>query len=101
MATTITGCSDDLIEIEGDVSEELTAPGWKDDFEGGYLTCSDGTALRFEYDRDGIWRFVPIMKGTLFDRVEQGSVQEDTFDVVHFKDGLKWVAMSDPENFVQ
>lgn len=94
MTTTITGFSDDLIEIEGDINEEFTAPAWKDDLESGVLTCSDGTALRFEYDKGGLWRFFPIFMGHLFVRVDQGNEETDTCDVVHFKDGLKWVAMS-------
>lgn len=94
MTTQITGLSDDLIEIEGDIEEEFTAPGWKIDFEGGIITCSDGTALRFEYGKGGLWRFFPICMGHLFVRVDQGNEETDTCDVVHFKDGLKWVAMS-------
>lgn len=97
MTTTITGCSDDLIEIDGDVHEEFTAPAWKDDYEGGYITCSDGTVLRFTYDKDGLWRFAPVSKGALFDHIDQGCPEDDSCDVVHFKDGLKWVAMTQSE----
>lgn len=102
MTTTITGLSDDLIEIEGDITEEFTAPGWNDDFEEGIITCSDGTALRFEYGKGGLWRFFPIFMGNLFVRVDQGNEETDTCDVVHFKDGLKWVAMTKtPESFAR
>lgn len=102
MTTTITGCSDDLIEIEGDINEEFVAPGWSDDFEEGVITCSDGTALRFTYGKGGRWRFFPIVMGSLFVRVDQGNEEDDTCDVVHFKDGLKWVGMiKSPESFAR
>lgn len=42
------GASDDLIEIDGDVSEEFNV-NFGDD---KYLIFSDGTCVRFEYDGD-------------------------------------------------
>lgn len=94
MATTLTGCSDDLIELHGDLTEEFY-PQY--DEPKGAIGFSDGSFLHYEYDSDGIWRFKPIVKGCLFDRVELGSVSEDTFDVVHFKDGLTWAIMTRDE----
>lgn len=94
MATTVTGCSDDLIELDGDLYEEF---GGLYSDPRGIIGFSDGTLVKFEYDDDGIWRFKLIVKGELFDHIEQGDVEKDTFDVVHFKDGLKWAVMGTSE----
>jgi hypothetical protein len=82
----VTGASDDLIELEGDLNEEWD----RFDSAGDYLAFSDGTVLFAKYDDDGIWRFTPYAVGTLYDHVVQGVVADDTFDVVRFKDGIKW-----------
>lgn len=93
MRTIIAGWSDDLIVVEGGVKAEFSAPGWRTGFNGVFLACSDGTVLKAIYDEDGIWRFPLIIKGELFDHIEKGSVEDDTFDVVYFKDSIKWVAL--------
>lgn len=54
---TVYGASDDLIEIEGDISEEFQ---YLD--SGDLLAFSDGTILDIEYRR-GIWRIVPVYRG--------------------------------------
>lgn len=91
MATILTGHSDDVIELKGDLYDEFY-PGY--DEQNGAIGFSDGSLLHYEYDSDGIWRFKPIVKGSLFDHIELGSVSKDTFDVVHFKDGLMWSVMT-------
>lgn len=55
----IYGASDDLIEVEGDISEEFNH--YSDD--PALLGFSDGTMLRVTYDNDGIWRFTPVLTG--------------------------------------
>lgn len=55
----IYGSSDDLIEIEGDISEEFTLSG----DESGYIGLSDGTLLSVVYGPDGDWLF-SITKGS-------------------------------------
>lgn len=97
MTTMLTGHSDDVIELEGDLFDEFY-PGYED--QKGTIGLSDGSLIHYEYDSDGIWRFKPIVKGNLFDRIELGSVSEDTFDVVHFKDGLTWAIMTKGEGNV-
>ncbi len=89
--TIVTGASDDLIEVEGELREEF------DSFscQNGVMAFSDGTLLRVKYDDDGIWRFKPLFKGSLFEKIKDGSVNEDTNDKVYFKTGLKWCAFSD------
>ncbi|MDU6856077.1 MAG: hypothetical protein E6370_17340 [Clostridiales bacterium] len=85
--TMITGASDDLIEIEGELVEEFDCFNCKN----GTLACSDGTLLTVDYDKDGLWRFGIRFKGSLFDKKEEGSVDEDTNDKVFFKPGMKWI----------
>ena len=95
MATTLTGASDNLIELEGDLRDEF---GTLYSDPRGVIGFSDGTLIKYEYDDDGIWRFIPVIKGPLFDHIEQGDVENDTFDVVHFKYGLMWAVMGTEDN---
>ncbi|MFL0197795.1 hypothetical protein ACJDU8_19820 [Clostridium sp. WILCCON 0269] len=88
--TVVTGASDDLIEIGGELEEEFNAYDCND----GTMAFSDGTLLRVDYSKDGIWKFNPIYKGSLFVRVIQGSISEDTNDEAYFDSGLKWCAFS-------
>lgn len=85
----VTGGSDDLIEIDGDIREEFNVSYKHED--DGYLAFSDGTLLKVKYDENGIWRFKVISKGPLYDQKVEGIADEDTFDVVLFKEGIKWV----------
>jgi len=48
--TMVTGASDDLIEIEGELYEEFNSFDCKD----GVMALSDGTLLKVDYDEDGI-----------------------------------------------
>lgn len=81
---TITGGSDDLIEIGGDWTDEI---GWTAaaDGETGYLAISDGTLLSVRYDDDGIWRLAVITKGSAELSKVDGIADDDTFDVVTLK----------------
>ncbi len=88
--TIVTGASDDLIEIDGDLIDEFDAYDCTD----GRMVISDGTLLKVEYDEDGIWRFKVLYKGTLFDHKDEGSVNEDTNDIVHFMPGIKWAVFA-------
>jgi hypothetical protein len=54
MTTSIYGASDDLIEIDGAISEEFN-PG----DEPSYLGFSNGVVLKVTYDDEGIWRIQP------------------------------------------
>ena len=89
--TMVTGASDDLIEIEGEIREEFSA--W--DCRNGILTFSDGTLLDVAYDVNGLWRFNITYRGSLFDRKEEGSLTDDTNDKVFFKEGLNWIVFQD------
>lgn len=89
--TVVTGASDDLIEIDGDLCEEFDSFDCKD----GAMAFSDGTVLGVKYDDDKIWRFTIKYKGSCFDHKVEGSVTEDTNDVVYFKEGLSWAVFAE------
>jgi hypothetical protein len=55
----VTGHSDDLIEIDGAISEE-----WAADADGNLLAFSDGTVLQIVYSKDGIWRITLVAQGS-------------------------------------
>lgn len=90
----ITGASDDLIEIEGDISEEFN---WitNDSDERRFIAVSDGTLLSVRYDADGIWRFDLVANGSAEYSKSEGSVARDTNDVITLRapvgDRLQWV----------
>lgn len=93
MGIKITGWSDDLIEIEGDIDEEFYAYNDKN-----YLAVSDGTLLSIVYDDNGIWRIYCLVPGTSHFRKDIGDISEDTFDIVYLEDeDIKWVVLG--ENF--
>lgn len=89
--TIVTGASDDLIELRGELYEEFNSY----DCHNGAIAFNDGTLLNVRYDEDGIWRFNLIYRGNLFIKIEQGSVEEDTNDIAYFEEGLKWCVFSD------
>ena len=88
--TTITGASDDLIEIDGQLSEELNFYTGGDDDEAGVLAFSDGTLLEVRYDMDGIWRFDRLASGTCEFTLKPGDVVDDVNDHVTLKGNLTW-----------
>ncbi len=55
----ISGHSDDLIEIDGDIKEEIDYY----EKEPAYLAFSDGTILRIIYDDSGLWKIVQVHEG--------------------------------------
>ncbi len=95
MQITISGASDDLIEIEGDIYEEFNWYPTKTDATG-VLAVSDGTLLRVRYDEDGIWRFSQLVKGSSEFFKEEGSVELDTQDriTLHGTE-IKWVVFGE------
>ncbi len=86
--TKVTGVSDDLIELDGDLYDELN--WYSDSGEKATLGFSDGTMLSVQYDDDGIWRFSLKVKGFLYDKKIEGNIEEDKNDEIYFKKGLKW-----------
>lgn len=84
---TITGASDDLIEIDGDIQEEWNP----EDDRHRWIGVSDGTLLSVQYDVDGLWRFNPIVRGTAEYLKTEGSVEDDTNDVISLMGDIRWV----------
>lgn len=75
MTTTLTGHSNDLIELDGDIREEFS---YSDQPEGDLLGFSDGTLLRIRFDDDGIWRINPVRMGPGLTSITQGSDDDGT-----------------------
>lgn len=90
--TTITGASDDLIELDGAVREEFSGGG----VDGDILAFSDGTLLEVIYDEDGIWRVKRLAGGSCkFEMVQTGDVAADTFDIAKLTGDIAWVVKSE------
>ena len=53
---TVYGASDDLIEVEGDVTEEFNPV----DGENDLLFFSTGDVLRIRYSDEGVWRIEAV-----------------------------------------
>lgn len=89
---TITGHSDDIISIGGDVNEEFSA--YLDNEDKRYVIASDGSVFSVRYDRDGLWRISLFSRGSCdFTKVE-GSVDRDSDDVVTIHGDVSWVAFA-------
>ena len=90
MSTKVYGTSDDLIELEGDVSGEvMTAASGS-----SLLIFSDGTLLEVGYGKGelAVWWINVIRAGVLFHK-KVPCKDEDAevySDVVHFLDGVVW-----------
>lgn len=91
MATEIYGASDDLIEIEGDITAEHNHYNTTED-QPAAIFFSDGTVLGMHYSDDGIWKIDVKEKGALFDHIEPctDADAEPHSDKVFFKSGLAW-----------
>ena len=74
---TVTGYSDDLIEVDGDIREEWT--GQNTDEDGDLVLFSTGTILRVRYNDNGIWRITPVVVNTnaTVDIVQAPEEEED------------------------
>lgn len=85
---TIYGASDDLIEIEGDIREEIYA----NDETGNFLAFSDGTILSVNYGKEGIWRVNRLQAGSAaMDKIEATDPDGDYTDRVTLRGDIKWV----------
>ena len=89
---TIRGHSDDIIVIEGDISEEISHY----EPEHVYLFFSDGTVLSVSYGQrnSGFWRIAPIIKGTAkYAKKEATDEDKDYSDIVTLTGDIKWVGV--------
>jgi len=93
---TISGYSDDLIEVAGDLSEEGShVVHWlfpyQPDGDGMLVGCSDGTLLGIEYG--ACWRITLIARGTATFDLKQAveSDEDDRSDVATLEGVIAWV----------
>lgn len=93
MSVTITGASDDLIEIDGDIREEFTAPT-VDGKDGGYLAFGDGTVLQILF-LGGVWRILLLHAGTATLTLTQAPADDDAnySDVATLTGDVPWVVL--------
>ena len=70
MSTLVYGASDDLIELEGDLSEEFSAY----DFNG-HLALSNGVLLSVRYSDGGYWR-IAVVRGHEWVTIIPASAQD-------------------------
>lgn len=95
MATKVYGCSDDLIEFDGDVHGEVGCFGTDDREHGVLLMFSDATVLEAKYGKNGeaIWELKLHRQGALLVGIDQCSDPDaDPYsDVARFRDGIAWV----------
>jgi len=90
MSTQVFGCSDDLIEFDGDIHEE--EPGGD---KPTLLVFSDGTILSIVYGKSdlAVWAITKLVKGHLLSKIDI-CLNEDAnrySDTAYFDDGLLWV----------
>lgn len=88
---TVTGASDDLIEIAGDILEEFP---YDDSDDGDFLAFSDGTVLkiRLASEGDGIWRITPIARGTGTLVIDQAGQDDSRYsDRADLDGNIRWV----------
>jgi hypothetical protein len=91
----IYGASDDLIELEGDVTEEFNVYGE----EQKTIGLSDGTLLTVIYDDNGFWRFNILRKpvGTSISKHEGTDIDDDYSDILEIDadSGIGWAIIGD------
>ena len=95
MSLTVYGYSDDLIEVDGDISTEFTCPS-DNGIDQGYLAFSDGTMLRISYDDPGVWRIGVITRGSGTDIVLTPTTEHDPnvySDVCVLHGDFAWVVL--------
>lgn len=87
----IYGASDDLIEVEGDITEEFNP-----DEGSGTLAFSDGTLLEVKYGEGGLWKITRVAKGTaqfslLVEATDPDSSEYS--DKAQLSGDVQWVAL--------
>lgn len=97
---TIYGASDDLIEVEGDIEEEFTAPeeATSPKRNGAFIAVSDGSLFRITYgaNGEGTWRITPVVKGSArCTKIEaSGEDSREYSDRVTLEGDIRWVAIA-------
>jgi len=88
----IYGASDDLIEVEGDITEEFNPSDGV-----GVLAFSEGTVLEVRYTDAGLWKITRTAKGTarcsnLFEATDPDSGEYS--DKMQLMGDIEWVALA-------
>lgn len=94
----IWGASDDLIEIEGDIDEELyynERENTSDD--ENILAFSDGTVLGIRYGDPGVWRISKRASGSSTCEIIQAPDNDDNnySDVATLDASIHWIVRGD------
>ncbi len=83
----IYGYSDDLVEIEGHITDEVDLYD-----QIATLTFSDGTVAEVRYGDNGVWKINVIEQGSKFNRLETCLVDDgkaDYSDVLYMDDDVR------------
>lgn len=87
--TKIYGASDDLIELEGDIDDEVDALSKFNTTEKPFIiSFDDNTKVRIFYLKDGIWKIELMVAGHLFSKIEECNGDKYSDELI-MKDGLK------------
>ena len=86
---TVDGASDDLIEIEGAIRDEISPS----DENPAKLAFSDGTVLSVAYDKDGCWRVNRVAEGSAkMEKVDTEGPDTDNYsDRVTLTGDIRWM----------
>ena len=79
----IYGCSDDLIEIDGDYNDELSAIG------NGRISIRDYITVDVEYDDGGDWKITIIEDKSPHDWLVKKIGCNDEFLIIKYPDDVK------------
>lgn len=86
------GASDDLIEIEGDVTEEFDALAISEKKDGGLLAFSNGMIARIFYSSSGVWRIARVVGEFTIEQAPEDD--EDNYsDRAHIPGEIQWVVL--------
>jgi hypothetical protein len=87
MPVTITGASDDLIELDDDICEEFT---YLDTDGGDLVALSDETVARVVFDSDGVWRITVVAKGAGAATLIHASLDDGHTDELRVEGPISW-----------
>ena len=90
---TIYGASDDLIKVEGDITEEFNV--YPEEGDRYLIAASNGTLLKMWYDEDGIWRIQHLSGDPSAITKIDGDVVKDTVDKVTIVEIIDWIVLGE------
>lgn len=95
---TLSGHSDDLVELDGVLSEEWTSYG-----EQAVVVFSDGTVLEIEFGPDGVWRITSLATGTAELAIQEAPTDdEDNYtDVATLTGDIRWAMFTKTFEFAR